>query len=44
MMVYSSLSHSTEAWDVGNLQNMIFEAIKWSLGLGDAPVQPHPKR
>ena len=43
-VVYSSLSHSTEAWDVRNLQIMMFEAIRWSLGLGDAPVQPHAKR
>jgi len=40
---YSSLSHSTEAWDIRNVQIMMFEAIKWSLGLSDAPVQPHPK-
>lgn len=43
-VVYSSLSHSTEAWDVRNVQIMMLEAIKWSLGLSDAPVQPHPKR
>ena len=43
-MVYSSFSHSTEAWDVRNLQTLMFEAIKWSLGLTDAPVEPHPKR
>ena len=43
-VVYSSLSHSTEAWDIRNVQIMMFEAIKWSLGLTDAPVQPHPKR
>jgi uncharacterized protein len=43
-VVYSSLSHSTEAWDLRNLQVMMFEAIKWSLGLSEAPVQPHPKR
>ena len=23
---------------------MMFEAIKWSLSLSDAPVQPHQKR
>lgn len=40
-VVYSSLSHATEAWDIRNLQIMMFEAIKWSLGLTDAPVQPH---
>jgi uncharacterized protein len=43
-VVYSSLSHSTEAWDVRNVQLMMLEAIKWSLGLSDAPVQPHPRR
>ena len=43
-VVYSSLSHSTEAWDIKNVQSMMFEAIKWSLRLTDAPVEPHPKR
>lgn len=43
-VVYSSLSHSTEAWDIRNVQLMMFEAIKWSLGLSDAPVEPHAKR
>ena len=43
-VVYSSLSHSTEAWDIRNVQIMMLEAIKWSLGLADAPVQPHAKR
>jgi len=41
---YSSLSHGTESWDLRNLQIMMFEAMKWSLGLSEAPVQPHPKR
>ena len=43
-VVYSSLSHSTEAWDIRNVQIMMFEAIRWSLGLSDAPVEPHAKR
>jgi type 1 glutamine amidotransferase len=43
-VVYSSLSHSTEAWDVRNVQIMMFEAIRWSLGLSESPVQPHAKR
>ena len=43
-VVYSSLSHSTEAWDIRNVQIMMFEAIRWSLGLSEAPVQPHAKR
>jgi len=43
-VVYSSLSHSTEAWDIRNVQLTMFEAIKWSLGLTEAPVQPHAMR
>jgi type 1 glutamine amidotransferase len=43
-VVYSSLSHGTEHWDIRNLQIMMSEAIKWSLGLTEAPVQPHAKR
>jgi type 1 glutamine amidotransferase len=43
-VVYSSLSHDTESWDIRNVQVMMFEAIKWSLGLADVPVQPHAKR
>ena len=43
-VVYSSLSHSSEAWDIRNVQVMMFEAIKWSLGISDAPVLPHLKR
>ena len=42
-VVYSSLSHSTEAWDLRSLQIMMSEAMKWSLGLTEAPVQPHAK-
>ena len=36
-VVYSSLSHSPEAWDIRNVQVMMFEAIKWSLGLSEPP-------
>jgi hypothetical protein len=43
-VVYSSLSHATEAWDTRSLQVLMLEAIKWSLGLSEAPVQPHAKR
>jgi type 1 glutamine amidotransferase len=43
-VVYSSLSHSTEAWDIRNVQTMMFEAIRWSLGLSEVPVEPHAKR
>jgi len=38
---YGSFSHDATSWDIRNIQIMYFEAIKWSLGLTDAPVQPH---
>ena len=40
---YGSFSHDASSWDIRNIQLMYFEAIKWSLGLTDAPVQPHAK-
>jgi hypothetical protein len=39
---YSSLSHGTEHWDIRNLQTMMFEAIRWSLGITEVAVVPHP--
>ena len=41
---YSSLSHAAETWDIRAVQLMHREAIKWSLGLTDAPVGPHAMR
>ncbi|MEO8483026.1 MAG: ThuA domain-containing protein [Acidobacteriota bacterium] len=41
---YSSLSHDTTSWDIRNLQIMMFEAIKWSLGLTETEVAPHAMR
>lgn len=41
---YSSLSHAAETWDMRTVQLMYLEAIKWSLGLIDAPVAPHAMR
>jgi type 1 glutamine amidotransferase len=41
---YGSLSHDATTWDMRSVQLMYLEAIKWSLGLTDAPVQPHPMR
>jgi type 1 glutamine amidotransferase len=38
---YGSFSHDATSWDIRDIQLMYFEAIKWSLGLTDAPVQPH---
>ena len=31
---YSTLGHSRELWDTPWLQQMYFEALKWSMGLG----------
>ena len=39
---YGSFAHSSETWDNKDIQQMYFEAIKWSLGLSDAELKPHP--
>jgi type 1 glutamine amidotransferase len=39
---YGSFAHSSETWDNKDIQKMYFEAIKWSLGLSDAELKPHP--
>lgn len=41
---YGSFSHAAETWDMRAVQLMYLEAIKWSLGLTDAPVAPHAMR
>lgn len=41
---YGSLSHAAETWDIRAVQLMYLEAIKWSLGLTDAPAGPHAMR
>ena len=41
---YSSFSHASETWDIRNVQQMYFEAMKWSLGLTDAEPAPHAMR
>ena len=41
---YSSFSHAAESWDIRAVQLMYLEAIKWSLGLTDASVTPHPMK
>ncbi len=38
---YGSFAHAAETWDIRDIQLMYLEAIKWSLGLTDAPVAPH---
>jgi uncharacterized protein len=39
---YSSLGHLDSSWDAPQIQQMYFEAIKWSLGLTDYTPHPHP--
>ena len=41
---YGSFAHSSEAWDIRNVQQMYFEAMRWALGLTDADPKPHPMR
>lgn len=41
---YGSFAHSHATWDIADVQRMYYEAIKWSLGLTDALVAPHPMR
>ena len=38
---YGSFAHSNETWDIRNIQQMYFEAMRWALGLTDAEVKPH---
>ena len=39
---YGSFAHDARTWDIRDVQQMYFEAIKWSLGLTDATLAPHP--
>jgi type 1 glutamine amidotransferase len=39
---YGSFAHASSTWDIRDVQQMYFEAIKWSLGLTDAELKPHP--
>jgi uncharacterized protein len=39
---YSSLGHLDNSWDNPQIQQMYFEAIKWSLGLTNYTPRPHP--
>jgi type 1 glutamine amidotransferase len=41
---FGSFAHANETWDLRNVQQMYFEAIRWALGLSDAVLQPHPLR
>jgi type 1 glutamine amidotransferase len=39
---YGSFGHAPEVWDLRSVQQMYFEAIRWSLGMTDATPSPHP--
>ena len=39
---YGSFAHASSTWDSREVQQMYFEAIRWSLGLTDAELKPHP--
>ncbi len=41
---YGSFAHSSETWDMRDVQQMYFEAMRWALGLTDADPKPHPMR
>ena len=41
---YGSFAHSSETWDIRDVQQMYFEAMRWALGLTDAEPKPHPMR
>jgi type 1 glutamine amidotransferase len=38
---FSSLGHASSVWDIRDVQQMYFEAIRWALGLTDADPKPH---
>lgn len=38
---YSSLGHASATWDIRDVQQMYFEAIRWALRLTDAEPKPH---
>ena len=39
---YASFGHAADVWDLRNVQQMYFEAIRWALGMTDAAPAPHP--
>jgi hypothetical protein len=41
---YSTLGHAAEFWDNPNIQQMYFEAIKWSLGMSEGDTKPLEKK
>ena len=41
---YGSFAHAPETWDIRDVQQMYFEAMRWALRLTDADPKPHPMR
>ena len=41
---FGSFAHDARTWDIRDVQQMYFEAIKWSLGMTDAVPAPHPMK
>jgi type 1 glutamine amidotransferase len=41
---YGSFAHASATWDLRDVQQMYFEAIRWALGMTDAVLAPHPMR
>jgi len=41
---FASFAHDSATWDIRNVQQLYFEAIRWALGLTDGDPVPHPLR
>ena len=41
---FCSLGHASVTWDIRDVQQIYFEALRWALGLTDAAPAPHPMR
>jgi type 1 glutamine amidotransferase len=41
-VLFGSFAHSAATWDIRDVQQFYLEAIKWSLGMTDAELKPHP--
>jgi type 1 glutamine amidotransferase len=42
-VIFGSFAHASSTWDIRDVQQFYFEAIKWALGLTDAELKPHPR-
>ena len=41
---FGSFGHTNETWDIRDVRQMYFEAMRWALGFTDAKLEPHPMR